>query len=366
MVALKGFGIPSPVYFVSNGLKIGPLSPTTPDQNGYQSVVFTLAGDGNTPFYATDASAKFVSNTLYTILEKTAQFAPDINITVSIGATPSIPVIKTEYLEATSLATITFICPPGSGQYLPISLIVDGTSYEGLFSYDPPIVTSVSLDYQDYTLTIVGDNYVYDALQYLRAFDDPQMTLEEIKSWTGHDVTGNASLIEALRSCPQIEFIDANTLAYKPKYKLSNVNDLKELFSQEHYGLLMSDLEDSYPSVMADIKSLKDSKEIIAIYNKELKTDVLHYNDIQYHIPRTQSLVNLWHAIQLPKNETDLVEQMKQAKVEITKSFEATKKITKSTTVTKDRKKRRTTNITNTHMPNYDPNTIYKAPSVSQ
>eukprot|EP01133_Synstelium_polycarpum_P014179 gene14179-16717_t len=203
------------------------------------------------------------------------------------------------------------------------------------------------------------ERIVYDVVGFLRDQEGNPATLEEIMVSTGHNIAGQPDLIESLKLNPKIEFLDANTVAFKPKYKVTNPKDIVELLSNEPHGVLMSELKESYQSVAMDVKRLRDAKEIYVVKNTESNTDVLFYNDEKYRVPVHQSFIDMWHNISVP-NDVDLAAEMKSAGLSMVETSE-TVKITKSTKVKKDRKKR-ITKVTNVHIQNFDPNAIFTPP----
>eukprot|EP01132_Coremiostelium_polycephalum_P002353 gene2353-2903_t len=210
------------------------------------------------------------------------------------------------------------------------------------------------------TTTKTSQRIIYDVVNYLKTLEGVPASLEEIKHSTGHEIEGHYELIEKLKTNPKVVSHDNNYYSFKPLYNVKNQKDILELLSSHPNGILVSDLAESYTNASADVKKLKESKEIFAMKNTDSAGDVIFPNDERFRMNVSKELIDLWKDIKVP-NEADLEREMKEAGLSIVESSETTK-ITKAATKQKKERKRRTTKLTNTHIENFNPNETFPPP----
>ncbi|EFA83414.1 transcription initiation factor IIE2 [Heterostelium album PN500] len=231
-----------------------------------------------------------------------------------------------------------------------------------LSSHKRPISNSLASKPMYLSTTIAMQNknkpsitrMVYDIVNHLKSLEGSYITFEELRDSTGHEIYGNQELIDQLKTNIKVEFLNDTTLCYKPLHNVKDDRGILELLSKHPYGIMLSDLKESYLAVEQDVKKLKDSKEIYAVRNSESNSEMLFYSDEKYRIPCSSDLVDLWKSVVMPK-EVDLEQTMKDAGLSMVESSEAAKTIQAKKVEKKD-KKRRITKVTNSHIADFDPN----------
>lgn len=119
-------------------------------------------------------------------------------------------------------------------------------------------------------------------IEYLRK-NNHQASISEIqREISDFDIKGNKEFLNYIKVKLENVKFDENydTLSIVSKYKLKNIEDLKEKIKSSEYGLLDSlELHDAYPKIKEDIERLKKENRIKVIHNEEKISDVLFHKD---------------------------------------------------------------------------------------
>lgn len=122
-----------------------------------------------------------------------------------------------------------------------------------------------------------------DVVDYLKSLSrDEKATADDIFTHVGVDLDVEETVMEMLRNNKKLEVhIEAEEwiFRYKNKYEIRNKEDLVNTIGRVRFGInkkeLIQENKTSYATIEADIESLIVSGGIIAVYNKEAKTDIL-------------------------------------------------------------------------------------------
>lgn len=101
------------------------------------------------------------------------------------------------------------------------------------------------------------------------------VTLEEASESIKHDVASSEDLIESLKNHPRVEVV-GKLYKYKPRYAVSNIDEMLELIDRNEEGIIAKELFQSYYEAEKDVETLKNEGKIMAIPNKKLyQSDIL-------------------------------------------------------------------------------------------
>ncbi|EGC36460.1 hypothetical protein DICPUDRAFT_31794 [Dictyostelium purpureum] len=194
---------------------------------------------------------------------------------------------------------------------------------------------------------------IFDILSYLKTLEGMPADTKEIMNNTNHSIEDRPDILELLRNNPKVIDHGDDKFSYKPLFNVKNIKEILELVNKHPGGILASDIAESYNQAEADVKKLKETKQVYAIKSSDnTHIDMLFPNDEKYRVPVSQELIDMWKSIKVP-TEADLEKEMKDAGLSVVESAETIKVISREK---KKERKKRITKVTNTHIENFNPN----------
>lgn len=187
------------------------------------------------------------------------------------------------------------------------------------------------------------NTYIHKIINHLRPKKEP-VTFLELKDSLGINLMINPSLIQALKKNPRIEVL-TNTLCFKPLYELKSISDLERLLVDSTEGIDYNDLVESNEGVKEWIVDL--GKRILFLKDAD-ETRLVFWNPVIVEKAPVEVL-DLFQSVKVP-NYTDIVAELSQAGLKIQKSEVVKKPIIKM----QNKKYKRKTKITNTHVKELD------------
>lgn len=138
------------------------------------------------------------------------------------------------------------------------------------------------------------------------------LTAEEIQEKTRFSVGVGTPLFAALQNNGKVEYRNG-LFHYKSQHSIKSKNDLLQFIRRAPDGTHVTEIKDSYKTVLDDVKALKDEGKIYCIFSIETLNDVLYPVDERLSIHVDADLVSFFLETQLPASVPDLQSALQKA-----------------------------------------------------
>lgn len=132
---------------------------------------------------------------------------------------------------------------------------------------------------------------------------------------------------------------------------VKNKEDLWSILVRNADGVEEEQFQDSYKTVMDDIKEMTDIKKIFRIQNTDTKRYILYPNDDRYNVDVFPEFRTLWSNIKIP-DEVDLEKEMTEAGLTMLTQEKKTKRPAQKEKKRKSSSRRM--KLTNVHLKDLD------------
>jgi hypothetical protein len=119
-----------------------------------------------------------------------------------------------------------------------------------------------------------------EIIQYLKQLpSNSRATFIDIKKVLQIDLKVDEYVFDMMKGNPKLDFEtqgDVESFQYRDKYKINNVNEVRQTVERVKSGVVVKDIIDCYPGVEDECLNLIIGGEVIACKNKAMKSFVLY------------------------------------------------------------------------------------------
>jgi hypothetical protein len=115
------------------------------------------------------------------------------------------------------------------------------------------------------------------------------VTVDELSKTVRYEVASSPELLASLSVHPRVALVGTH-YKYRPRYNVSNKDELFELVENSEEGVVATELYESYHKAKDDIAALVAERRILSFRNKQLASDILFSCYTKYDLGVAQSL----------------------------------------------------------------------------
>lgn len=124
--------------------------------------------------------------------------------------------------------------------------------------------------------------------------------IAEIGSRVSYNVAGDDELMTSLRLHSRVHEESSGAFSYRPKYQVSNLEEMAALIESRAEGVVVSELQESYHDALVDVEQLKRSARVFAMPNKIIGSEILFPCYAQHELAMPLSLRDGWSRVAIP------------------------------------------------------------------
>ncbi|XP_048561354.1 uncharacterized protein LOC125542377 [Triticum urartu] len=148
---------------------------------------------------------------------------------------------------------------------------------------------------------------IRDVITLLERTREP-LTAHQINEKTYVDIDGNGAVAESLRNNLKVRF-DGKRYSYKRTHHVKGKDELLSLIISFPEGLPVSEVQDTYPTMLEDLQALKSSGDIFLL---SVERDMIAYpNDPRSRMEVDAELKKMFHDIKLPVDMLDIEKELR-------------------------------------------------------
>ncbi len=138
-----------------------------------------------------------------------------------------------------------------------------------------------------------------DVVAYLRGAHRA-VTVEELSVHARFDVASSPELLASLDQHVRIRKLPSGLYCYRPRYDVSNVEEMVRLIDGSDEGVIVTELRESYHDAARDIEAIKKAGRVFALPNKVLGSEILFGCYAKYDLEMPATLKDAWHSVAIP------------------------------------------------------------------
>mmetsp|Transcript_32146 Transcript_32146/g.44573 ORF Transcript_32146/g.44573 Transcript_32146/m.44573 type:complete len:281 (-) Transcript_32146:62-904(-) len=139
--------------------------------------------------------------------------------------------------------------------------------------------------------------------------EEAGMSLEELQSRTGVNLTSDPALVQALQANPKTTFHQGR-FSYQAFHNVKNTEELKLLLDKAPEGIPLLELEDAYKKIIQDIETLQESGRLYLLENSDTHDRVVYPADPNLAQNVDQDIQQLWRETQIPEDGETLTQEL--------------------------------------------------------